>query len=79
MEEFLKFLKEWENSGVSRDFRLSSQTAFGLRVSLTGALELTDYLAAPEIGFKYLMTKRINQDALEVSIHTVIDNIFKQC
>lgn len=73
VEEFLEYLKQWENSGVRRDFRLSSQTAFGMRVSLTAALELADYLGSPEIGFKYLMTRRLNQDALEVYVKTVIN------
>lgn len=65
MEEFLKFLKIWENSGEKRCNRLTSQTAFGLRVTLTAALELTDYLTS-KVGFQYFMTRRMNQDALEV-------------
>ncbi|KAK3932240.1 Retinol dehydrogenase 11, partial [Frankliniella fusca] len=64
VEEFLEFLDSWEHSGVKRCFRLSSQTAFGLRVTLSGALELTDYLTS-QVGYSYFMTKRMNQDALE--------------
>ncbi|KAK3915244.1 Transposable element P transposase [Frankliniella fusca] len=64
VEEFLAFLKKWECSGVKRCFRFTSQTAFGLRVTLTAALELTDYLSK-ELGYSYFMTKRMSQDALE--------------
>ncbi|KAK3910066.1 DNA transposase, partial [Frankliniella fusca] len=64
VEEFLAFLKKCECSGVKRCFRFTSQTAFGLRVTLTAALELTDYLSK-ELGYSYFMTKRMSQDALE--------------
>ncbi|KAK3932916.1 Transposable element P transposase [Frankliniella fusca] len=64
VEEFLQFLNRWEHSRTKRCFRLSSQTAFGLRVTLTGALELTDYLTS-KVGYSYFMTKRMNQDSLE--------------
>ncbi|KAK3907199.1 Transposable element P transposase [Frankliniella fusca] len=64
VEEFLQFLQEWEALGVLRKFRLTSQTAFGLRVTLSAALQLTDYLSK-QLGFDYFMTKRMSQDALE--------------
>jgi hypothetical protein len=65
LEDFLEFLEKWETSGVPRKMRLTASAAFGLRVSLQGALELSEYLVMNH-GFEYLMTRRLNQDALEV-------------
>ena len=45
----------------------SDLTDIGLLVSLQSALELTEYLR--KLGFQYVMTKRFNQDALEVCIN----------
>lgn len=66
LEDFLLYLKTWEQDlGVKRDKRLTASAAYGLRVTLTTALELSTYLIN-ECGYEYLMTRRLNQDALEV-------------
>lgn len=67
IKTFLEYLDDWVSmKGVVRDFKLSAQAEVGLFVSLKGALELVQHLNSC-VGFKYLMTRRINQDALEVS------------
>lgn len=44
----------------------SESTDLGLLVTLKATAEICDYLIE-EIGFKYGMTTRLNQDAVEVS------------
>ena len=66
--EFIQFLEDWKKAtpkGASQ--RLTHQTHLGLIVSLKGTLQLVDFLTA-ECGFEYLMTRRINQDSLEVGV-----------
>lgn len=63
--EFLDFLETWQTC-TNKPFQFTSQTQTSLFVSLKGALELSEYLCG-EVGYSYLMTRRINQDALEVS------------
>ncbi|XP_034242912.1 uncharacterized protein LOC117646214 [Thrips palmi] len=66
LEDFLEYLERWEKDpNLKRDQRLTASAAYGLRVSLTSALELSTYLH-DNLGFEYLMTRRVNQDALEV-------------
>ena len=49
---------------------MSDSTYQGFMVTLRTALDLCRYLTEV-CGFKYLMTARLNQDALEVSTITV--------
>lgn len=66
LEDFLEYWKTWEKDiGVKRDKRLTASAAYGLRVTLTTALELSTYLIN-DCGYEYFMTRRLNQDALEV-------------
>ncbi|KAL5237829.1 hypothetical protein ACI65C_005239 [Semiaphis heraclei] len=44
--------------------KLTTSTALGLKVTIRTTLELMQYLSE-EVGYHYLMTRRINQDSLE--------------
>ena len=46
--------------------KLAHQTQYGFYVTCHSALQLADYLI-DKLGFEYVMTRRMNQDALEVS------------
>lgn len=63
--------------GVLREFKLTAQAEVGLYVSLQGALQLVEYLSR-DVGYKYLMTRRINQDALEVSSHPYLPRYYSE-
>lgn len=63
--DFLNFLKLWKQGvKVEKHAGLSQSTFVGLSVTLTATLELFDYLKKT-FDIKYLMTSRLNQDALE--------------
>ncbi|KAK3914493.1 Transposable element P transposase [Frankliniella fusca] len=64
LEDFLEFLKKWETSKVTRDRRLTASAAYGLRITVTTALELSLYLIN-DLNFEYLMIKRLKQNKLE--------------
>lgn len=66
MCNFLSYLEAWEKKSEDKNFRFTSQTERGLIVTIKSTLELVNYLSE-FVGYKYLMTKRINQDKLEVS------------
>lgn len=51
---------------VGHDDELSASCFLGLVVTCRTALELVEYLCT-QLGYNYLLTRRINQDALEVS------------
>lgn len=53
-----------------KEYVFSESSDFGLKVTLNATLELLDYLTNKEEGFLYLMTSRLNQDALEVTKKT---------
>lgn len=53
-----------------KNLRFTSQTERGLIVSIKGTLDLIQFLSQ-NVGYRYLMTKRINQDTLEVPINFV--------
>jgi len=59
----------WENnliSGkISADEFLTTSTAEGLRVTLISCKQLADYMIE-KYDFHYLLSGKINQDALEV-------------
>lgn len=58
---------------TQEDFIFSESTDIGLIVSLKGSLQLIQYLIE-KCDFKYVMTARFNQDALEVSYKIKILN-----
>jgi len=47
----------------------SDPTDIGIIVTLHNTLKLMEFLGKPEIGFSYLLTARLNQDAIEVNFH----------
>jgi hypothetical protein len=53
------YVDEW----ISKQ-KLTTSTALCLKVTKHTALELIQYLSE-KVGYKYLMTRRINQDVLE--------------
>lgn len=60
-------LKEWKQISDSRNYKFIPElTYYGLLVSLQATLEVCNYLVT-NCGFKYLLTARLNKDALEVS------------
>lgn len=64
----LKWLNDWEARAgvdVTDNQFLTKSTSEGLRVTLNSCIELTDYLI-DKFGFKYVLSGKINQDALEV-------------
>lgn len=64
----LKWLDDWEARAgvdVTDNQFLTKSTSEGLRVTLNSCIELTDYLI-DKFGFKYVLSGKINQDALEV-------------
>ena len=63
-QEYQKQCRE-EAKKSGRKWFWSELTDIGLTVSLRSALELSYYLI-DKIKFKYVMTKKFNQDALEV-------------
>lgn len=58
--------KSIESIKEQEDYIFSDSTDIGLIVSLKGSLELIQFLIE-KCDFKYVMTARFNQDALEVS------------
>lgn len=68
LQEFLLYLKTWENvtSNDKMSF-ITQQTNLGLKVTLSTALELHEFLIE-KCGYEYFMTARMNQDSLEVNI-----------
>ncbi|KAE9522727.1 hypothetical protein AGLY_016874 [Aphis glycines] len=62
-KEFIDFLITWQIC-TNKQNQFTIQTQTGLLISLKGALELAEYLCY-KVGYSYLMTRRINQDALE--------------
>jgi hypothetical protein len=65
LKSFLLWLDFWDEIKIPGQKHLSDSTRKGLRVTITATLNLLDYLVSQH-NFKYLMTDRLNQDALEV-------------
>jgi len=65
VQEYLKFLHDWETEVNESDLRLTPETHSGLLVSLKNVQGLAKYLT-DDLGYEYLMTRRVNQDILEV-------------
>lgn len=59
-------MMDWHRMPGKRPEKLAYQTQYGLYVTLNSALQVADYLL-DKVGFSYVMTRRMNQDALEVS------------
>ena len=53
-------------------FELTTSTFFGLLVTVRTALGLIKYLSS-SLQYKYLLTRRLNQDALEVGTITILE------
>lgn len=70
IKDFLRYHKECMELTKSQGKKhfWSDLTDTGLLVTLNSTIELTEYLRSTKIGFTYVMTKRFNQDALEVSV-----------
>lgn len=49
-----------------RAYVFSESTDIGLKVTLLNTLGLLEFLTSKNIGYYFLMTARLNQDALEV-------------
>lgn len=64
--DFIDYLNKWKSDIPDQNFRFTSQTEKGLIVSLNSTLQLVEYLCTNVNDYSYLMTKRINQDKLEV-------------
>ncbi|XP_046407616.1 uncharacterized protein LOC124172243 [Ischnura elegans] len=65
IEEFLDYLEEWQLEAGRNEYHfLSGNTYLGLKITLKATMEIHDFLAA-NCGYEYLMTARLNQDALE--------------
>lgn len=65
IKEFLDYLHAWEDLAFDNNYRFfTDQTCYGLKISLQATLDLLRFLTE-KAGFEFLMTSRINQDALE--------------
>ncbi|KAE8743485.1 hypothetical protein FOCC_FOCC010908 [Frankliniella occidentalis] len=66
IQDFLAYHKQCRELTKARGQKWfwSESTDIGLEVSLQSALELSHYLI-DEVGFRFVMTKRFNQDAIE--------------
>jgi len=70
IKEGIAFLDAWEsevnNGSICEKAFLTRETAEGLQVMLYSTLDLIHLLH--NIGYKYVLTAKMNQDKLEVSI-----------
>ncbi|KAE8737771.1 hypothetical protein FOCC_FOCC016761 [Frankliniella occidentalis] len=64
INQFLNYLVKWAAMPGKQAAKLAHQTQYGLYVTLTSALEMSDYLINTH-DFSYVMTRRMNQDAIE--------------
>lgn len=71
MKQSLEWLNEWQtylfNGEIKEHEFLTTNTAESLRITLKSTLDLVLYLLN-ECDFKYVLTSKFNQDALEVGI-----------
>ncbi|XP_043267642.1 uncharacterized protein [Venturia canescens] len=63
--EFDAFLREWDSNTTSKEMPISASTIFGFKVTLGATLEILEVLHKEDGLFQFLMTARLNQDALE--------------
>lgn len=67
LRDFLNYLDQLDTMKTNASKKLTASTTIGLRVTIKSALELVEYLCK-NVGFKYFLTRRMNQDTLEVMI-----------
>jgi len=69
MLDTLEYINNWEQNlidgKISKEDFLTPNTAEGLRVTLQSTIDSCNYLLN-ECGFHYVLTSKMNQDALEV-------------
>ena len=66
IQHFIDYLEEWENEAKLNNYKfIPDNTYYGLKISLENTLKLMDFLHE-KCNYEYLMTARLNQDALEV-------------
>ena len=61
---------EVKDGKISPDDFLTPETAEGLRVTLHSTLDIIELLHS--VGYKYVLTAKINQDRLEVSFNSFL-------
>lgn len=70
IQEGIEFLDSWESDllkgKIKKSEFLTMSTAEGLRVTLHSTRDLIHFLHG--VGFDYVLTAKINQDKLEVSL-----------
>ncbi|KAF4524585.1 hypothetical protein B566_EDAN008540 [Ephemera danica] len=66
IREFLNFLESWENITQNSPRRfLSHSTAKGFYMTINSTLGLMEYLTGSAVGMPHILTRKLNQDALE--------------
>lgn len=75
MATMLDYIDCWEQNllegKIKEEEFLTSNTAEGLRVTISSTIELSKYLLN-DCGFHYILTNKMNQDTLEVNYTTII-------
>lgn len=69
MEKLNTWEQYVENGNIPEKYFLTRQTTEGLRVTIKSTLDLVQYLIR-NAGFDSVLTGRLNQDSLEVFLHT---------
>ncbi|KAJ8930644.1 hypothetical protein NQ314_016559 [Rhamnusium bicolor] len=65
IQSFRDYIIEWEKACIKENYNfLSDSTCHGFKVSLKATLDITKFLIEV-CGFKYVMTAKLNEDALE--------------
>lgn len=64
LEDFLPFLREWEEHAAKHDGGLSENTALGLRVTIRSTLSLLSYVTST-LKYTYLLTANLTQDKMK--------------
>ncbi|KYN09538.1 hypothetical protein ALC57_18357 [Trachymyrmex cornetzi] len=65
INEFLEYLHEWEITAMKYGYRfLTKSTCYGLNITLRATLEILEF-SIYDCNYEYLMTARLNQNALE--------------
>lgn len=63
--DFRLYLQNWNNVAKEKEYRfISNSTYTGFLVTLQTTIDVMDFLSE-KCGYSYLMTARLNQDALE--------------